>query len=44
MILLISYVMRCAICYYLRYLKNVKNSHGGVLILVNLQAKILQLY
>ena len=31
-------VMRCAICYHLYNLKNVKNTHGGVLILVKLQA------
>ena len=30
-----SYVMRCAIWYHLSNLKNVKNSHGGVLLLVN---------
>ena len=29
--------MRCAIRYYLYNLKNVKNTHGGVLILVKLQ-------
>ena len=33
------YVMRCAIWYHLRNLKNVKNTHGGVLILVKLQAE-----
>ena len=27
-------VVRCAICYNLHNLKNVKNTHGGVLILV----------
>ena len=32
------FVMRCAIWYYLYNLKNVKNTHGGVLILVKLQA------
>ena len=32
------YVMRCAIWYHLYNLKNVKNTHGGVLILVKLQA------
>ena len=26
--------MRCAICYYLFDFKNVKNTHGGVLLLV----------
>ena len=34
----ISYVMRCTIWYHLYNLKNVKNTHGGVLILVKLQA------
>ena len=29
--------MRCAIWYHLYNLKNVKNTHGGVLILVKLQ-------
>ena len=28
------YVVRCAICYHLYNLKNVKNTHGEVLILV----------
>ena len=36
-------VMRCAIWYHLYNLKNVKNTHGGVLILVKLQASSLQL-
>ena len=31
--------MRCAIWYYLHNLKNVRNAHGGVLILVKLQAE-----
>ena len=31
--------MRCAIWYHLYNLKNVKNTHGGVLILVKLQAE-----
>ena len=31
--------MRCTIWYYLYNLKNVKNTHEGVLILVKLQAK-----
>ena len=35
----IEYVVRCAISYHLYNLKNVKNTHGGVLILVNLQAE-----
>ena len=29
--------MRCAICYNLYNFKNVKNTHGGVLVLVKLQ-------
>ena len=33
-----SNVMHCAVWYYLCNLKNVKNTHGGVLILVKLQA------
>ena len=32
------YVVRCAIWYHLYNLKNVKNIHGQVLILVELQA------
>ena len=32
-------VMRCAIYYHLHKLKNVKNTHGGVLLLVKLKAK-----
>ena len=31
------YVMRCAIWYRLYNLKNVKNAHGGVLLVVKLQ-------
>ena len=39
------YVLRCAIWYHLYNLKIVKNTHGGVLILVvKLQASSLQLY
>ena len=34
-----KYVVRCTIWYYLYNLKNVKNIHGGVLILVKLQAE-----
>ena len=34
-----TYVMFCAIWYFLYNLKNVKNTHGGVLFLVKLQAK-----
>ena len=30
--------MRCAIWYFMYNFKNVKNTHGGVLILVKLQA------
>ena len=30
--------MFCAICYHLYNLKNVKNTHGGALLLVKLQA------
>ena len=33
-----SYVMHCAFWYHLRNFKNVKNTHGGVLILIKLQA------
>ena len=33
------YVMRCAIWYHLYNLKNVKNTHGGVLFFVKLQTK-----
>ena len=32
-----AYGMRCAIWYHLYNLKNVKNTHGGVLILIKLQ-------
>ena len=32
-------VMRCAIWYHLYNLKHVKNTHGGVLLLVKSQAK-----
>ena len=32
--------MRCAIWCYLRNLKSVKNTHGGVFLLVKLQAKV----
>ena len=37
-------VMFCAIWYHLYNLKNVKNIHGGALLLVKLQAFSLQLY
>ena len=39
-----QYVMRCAIWYHLYNFKNVNNAHGGMLFLVKLQAKSLQLY
>ena len=39
LLLLTQYVMRCAILYYLHNFQNVKNTHGGVLILVKLQAE-----
>ena len=32
--------MRCAIWYYLGNFKNLKNTHGGVLLLLKLQAKV----
>ena len=34
-----SYETLCAIWYYLHNLKHVKNTHGGVLLLVKLQAE-----
>ena len=34
-----TYVMRCAIWHHLYNLKNVKNTHEGVLLLVKLQAR-----
>ena len=37
--LLCSIVMLCTIWYHLQNLKNVKNAHGGVLLLVKLQAE-----
>ena len=39
----VTCVMRCMIWYHLDNLKNVKNTHGGVLILVKLQAFSLQI-
>ena len=36
---MITYEMRWAICYHLHNLKHVKNTHGGVLLLVKLHAK-----
>ena len=38
-----KYLMRCAIWYNSYNLKNVKNTHGGVLILVQLQAVSLRI-
>ena len=35
----LSYVMRCAILYHLYNLRNVKNTHGRMLLLVKLQAE-----
>ena len=32
--MLLLFMMRCAIWYHLYNLKNVKNTHGGVLVLV----------
>ena len=40
----VYYVMRCAILYNPYNLKNLRNSLGGVLLLVKLEAKRLQLY
>ena len=34
-----QYVMRCAIWYYLYNLKNAKNTHVGLLLLVRLQTE-----
>ena len=34
--------MRCAIWYYLHNLKNVKNTHGVVLLFLKLQAEVAQ--
>ena len=36
-------MMRCVIWYHLYNLKNVKQTHGGVLLLVKLQAKTCNL-
>ena len=38
-----QFVVRCTISYHLYNLKNVKNTHGRVLILVKLQAEALTL-
>ena len=40
----ISNMMFCAISFHLQNLKNVKNTHGGVLLLVKMQAFSLKLY
>ena len=40
MLLLLKYVMRCAIWYHLRNLKKLKDTHGGVLLLVKFQPKV----
>ena len=40
----ITYVIGCAIWHHLHNLKNVKHTHGGMLLLVKLQAFSLQLY
>ena len=34
-----QYVMRCAVWYHLYNLKNLKNTYGGVFLLVKLQAE-----
>ena len=36
----VLYVVRCAIWYHLYNLKNVKKTHGGVLLLVKLQQMV----
>ena len=38
-----TFVMRCGIWYDLYNLKNVKSTHGGVLILVKLQAEAMKI-
>ena len=38
------YVMRCAIWYHLCNLKNVKNTHGGVLLFSKIAGFSLKLY
>ena len=35
-----TFVMFCAIWYHLNNLKNMKNAHGGVLLLIKLQAEV----
>ena len=39
-----TFELRCVIWKHLYNLKNVKKTHGGVLLLVKLQSKSLQLY
>ena len=39
-----SNVMFCAIWYHLHNLENVKNTHGGVLLLVKIKTFSLQIY
>ena len=41
-VLTFVYVMHCTICYHSHNLKNLKNTHGGMLLLVKLQAKALK--
>ena len=38
-----QFVLRCAVWYYSYNLKNVKNTHGGVLLLVKLQDSLLKI-
>ena len=38
------FVVRCAILYHLYNFKNVRNTHGGLLLLVKLKAYSLQPY
>ena len=38
------YLMRCAICYHLYNLKNVKNTHEGVFLLVRYILSFFKLY
>ena len=37
-------MMRCTIWYHVYKLENVKNTHGGVLILVKLQADVFHVF
>ena len=43
-VVLSIHVVLCMIWYHLYNLKNVKNTHGGVLLLAKLQGNSLQLY